>query len=187
MTEVASTSEVRRAGAIIGLVGGALILGGCFLPWVRTEGASVGEVVISGDVSGLDLSLGVLIAAAGGLAIILALVTMLTLRRGAYLLGAGLVIASIAAGIVAIVYLSDLNQAYTDFAITQARQAGQPTDGVDVSIQRLIELGTLHVEAGPGLWLTIAGAVFALIGGLLVLLGGSRQHLKRDTSSLLPV
>jgi hypothetical protein len=169
MRERRRTSTIR-VGAILGVVGGALIVSGVLAPWVRSQGLSVGAVEVPGDVRGIEVALGLLAVAVGAAAIILALVVLLTQRRAARLLGASLVIASLAAGLVVLVEVPDPAEAYIDFAIAQASDAGESTEGVDESLHQLIKSSALDVRLGWGLWLTAGGAALALVGGCLVLL-----------------
>jgi len=177
-------SRIRVVGAVLGLVGGALIVLGVLAPWVRSQGASVGAIAVPGDIRGVDLSLGLLAAVAGAVAVILALVVLLTLRRGARLLGTGLIIVSLAAGALVLVHVADPDQSFIDFAIAQANEAGESTEGVDESLHQLINSSTLEVELGWGFWLTAGGAVLALVGGCLVLLTGSRPVATRPAMRL---
>jgi hypothetical protein len=174
MRERRRTSTIRAVGAVLGLVGGALIVSGVLAPWVRSQGVSVGAVAVPGDVRGIEVTLGLLAITAGAAAIILALVVLLTQRRAARLLAASLIITSLAAGVVVLVEVSDPAEAYIDFAIAQASDASESTEGVDESLHRLIKGSALDVELGLGLWLTVGGAALALVGGCLVLLSGPR-------------
>jgi Tryptophan-associated transmembrane protein (Trp_oprn_chp) len=174
MRERGRASRLRVVGALLGLVGGALIVVGTLSPWIQSQGVSVGAAAVPGDVRGIDMSLGFLAAASGAVAVILALVVLLTLRRAARLLGAGLIIASLVTGAVVLVRAADSDQAYIDFAIAQANDVGEPTEGVDESLHELIQSSAFDMELGWGLWLTAGGAVLALVGGCLVLLTGAR-------------
>jgi len=174
MRERQRTRTIRVVGAILGLVGGVLIVSGVLAPWVRSHGVSVGAVAVPGDVRGIDVALGLLAVAAGAAAIILALVVLLTRGRSTRLLGASLIIASLAAGVVVLVEAPDPAEAYIDFAIAQANDAGESTEGVDESLYQLIKSSALDVDLGWGLWLTVGGAALALVGGCLMLLIGPR-------------
>jgi len=178
------TSRIRVMGAVLGLVGGVLIVLGVLAPWIRSQGVSVGAVAVPANVRGVDVSLGLLAAAAGAVTVTVALVVLLTPRRAARLLGAGLIVSSLAAGVVVLVHVADPDQAYIDFAIAQANDAGESTKGADESLHQLIKGSTLDVELGWGLWITAGGAVLALVGGCLVLLTGSRPVATRSARRL---
>ena len=98
MTEGDGRGRAGAWGAILGLVGGALIAGGTFLPWARSDGVSVESVVIPSDARGLEVSFGLVAIAAGILAAILALVTLFSPRRAARILGAALIFVALAGG-----------------------------------------------------------------------------------------
>lgn len=165
-------------GAILGLVGGALIAAGALLPWAWSDGVSVESVVIPSDARGLDVSFGLVAMAVGILGVILALVTLLSPRRAARLLAAALMIVALVAGAIVVINALDLGQTYTDFAIARAGDAGLPLEGVERSITQLMEIGSLSVDPGLGLWIAGGGAALVFVGGLLVLTARPRPIKK---------
>jgi hypothetical protein len=178
MAEGDGRGRAAAWGAILGLVGGTLIVGGALLPWAQSDGVSVGTVVIPSDARGLEVSFGLVAMAAGILAAILALVTLLSPRRAARILGAALILVALLAGAVVVIHALDLGQTYVDFAITTAGGAGLPVEGVEPSINQLMEIGSLTVDPGLGLWAAGAGVVLVFVGGLLVLTGSPRPTKK---------
>jgi hypothetical protein len=180
MAKRQSRRKAGLLGAILGLIGGVLIGVGIAAPWAQSEGISVGSVVIPGDVRGWESPFGLFALAAGISAIVLSLATFITPRRTYRLLGGGLVIAALVAGAVAIRTVVDLSQAYVDFAIARASDAGLHTSGVEPSIRELMELGRLDVDAGVGLWLAGAGVILILVGGSLMVISGPRADRDQD-------
>lgn len=165
-------------GAILGLVGGALVAGGVFLPWATSDGVSIGSVVIPSDASGWEVSFGFVAMAAGILAAILALVTLLSPRRAARVLGAALMVVALLAGAIVVINALDLGRTYADFAIATAGDAGLPLEGVEQSIVQLMETGSLTVDPGLGLWVAGSGVVLVFVGSLLVLTASPRPTKK---------
>ena len=165
-------------GAILGLVGGALIVGGALLPWAQSDGVSVGSVVIPSDARGLEVSFGFVAMAAGILAAVLALVTLFSPRRAARIMGAALILVALLAGAIVVIHALDLGQTYVDFAIATAGDSGLPLEGVELSIIQLMEIGSLTVDPGLGLWVAGAGVVLVFVGGLLVLTASPRPTKK---------
>lgn len=178
MAEVDGRGRAGAWGAILGLVGGALIVGGALLPWAQSDGVSVESVVIPSDAGGLDASFGLVVMAGGILAVILALVTLLSPRRAARVLGASLIVVALLTGAIVVINALDPGQTYVDFAIATAGDAGLPLEGVERSIVQLMEIGSLTVDPGLGLWVAGAGVVLVFVGGLLVLTASPRPIKK---------
>ena len=174
MTDRGDRGRARALGAILGFIGGALIVGGAVAPWAQSEGISVGPAAIPGDVRGWEVSFGLFAVAAGVSALILALIALLASRRKTRLLGSGLIVAALIAGTFVVLSFLDLDQTFVDFAIARAIDAGVQVDGVEASIRQLMELGSLNIEPGLGLWISGGGVVLALIGGSLLLVAGPR-------------
>ena len=187
MSEGDGRGRAAAWGAILSLVGGALITGGALLPWAQSDGVSVESVVIPSDVRGLDVSFGLVAMAAGVLAAILALVTLLSPRRAARILGAALVLVALLAGAIVVINALDLGQTYADFAIATAGDAGLPLEGVEQSIAQLMEIGSLTVDPGLGLWVAGAGVVLVFVGGLLVLTARPRRIKKAPDMGFDPI
>jgi hypothetical protein len=137
----------KKTAAIIGLIGGILVLVGLALPWVSASVTYMG-VATSMSVSGATALSGswapAIIVAVGGILALLGGLILLVGKGGpiAYLLPLGGILA-IAGGIWAFAQISDVAGFVTGLAGT----------GVAATI-----------EAGYGVYLGIVGAVLALIG-----------------------
>jgi hypothetical protein len=161
-------AKSRNLGILLGLVGGVLIIGGTLASWGQSQGISVGDVVIASGVVGWQTSLGLLATAAGVGVLILAVIALLTTRRTNRVLGICVILAAMITGAAVILCAIDLNQTYIDFALERASEAGLSMVNVERSIRQFLDSGTLTVDPGLGLWLSGAGAVLALVGGLLL-------------------
>jgi hypothetical protein len=130
----------------ITLVGAALIIVGVLLPWVTISFGGLSE-----NVSGLDTDDGKIALGIGAVVALFGLIMLVKPTRGV-LLGAGIValILGVAQAIFSVIDLSDISDA-----------AG----GVE----------GLEASAGIGLYLTLGGAVVALVGGLMGILAARRM------------
>jgi hypothetical protein len=126
----------------------------------------------------LEVSFGFVAMAAGIVAAILALVTLLSPRRAVRILGAALILVALLAGAIVVIHALDLGQTYVDFAIASAGDAGLPLEGVEQSITQLMEIGSLSVDPGLGLWAAGGGVGLVFVGGLLVLTARPRPIKK---------
>ena len=125
--------------------------------------------------------------AAGILAAVLALVTLLSPRRAARILGAALILVSLLAGTIVVIHALDVKQTYIDFAITTAGDAGLPLEGVEQSIIQLMEIGSLTVDPGLGLWASGAGVVSVFVAGLLVMTASPKPSTRADHMGFDPI
>ena len=150
------------------LVGGALAVVGTLLTWIHSQGVSVATVSVPGDVKGLDTSLGWLSLSAGGVAVVLSLTALLIWRRAGRVLGVLMVLAGLVAAAVVGLLLNDPDQAYIDFAVSRAQDAGIPTEGVDASLRQLMQVSGLTVDVELGAWVAAGGAALVVIGGGLM-------------------
>ena len=136
-TTTGRASTRRIAGTLV-LVGAAVTVLGVVLPWVEVDRLFVRE-----SVSGIDTNPGKLTLAAAIFAGLLTLVARTTSDPdGQRVLQALCVLPA-----VAIVFLATYNL----------------QDASDIPTNR----GAASVEVGPGLWLTLAGGLLVLSGGLV--------------------
>jgi tryptophan-associated transmembrane protein len=181
----AKPSRARAVGAVVALAGGALAVIATYLTWIHSQGVSVATVSVPGDVTGLDTSLGWLSLAAGGVAVALSLIALLIRRRAGRVLGVLTILAGLVVVVVAGLFLNDPDQAFIDFAVSRAQDAGIATEGVDASLRQLMEVSGLTVDVELGAWIAAGGAALVVIGGGLMTASRLRPDAAYETPALL--
>lgn len=129
-----------RPASIAVIVGGALIALASFLPWVTAQ-TIFGSISRSGIDGGGD---GVVTLIAGGLIVVLGLVTLRRPNRAANILIA------VAAAVAAVIFAIDLSDVQGRVSDLEADSEGLALGGV-----------------GIGLWLVALGAVIAFVGSIM--------------------
>jgi hypothetical protein len=170
---------------ILALVGGAAIVGGCFLAWIDVgAGISVGTTSVSGTPTGIELLLGQ-VALGAGIATLFFALLLLLFGRGRRLLGSLILIAGLVAAGAGGYVAASLEDRYADFVADQAAPAGQ-TDQVRASVSSLFEASSLHADPGIGLYLVIGGGVAALVAGLAGVFGRRKAKLQAEPAEAEP-
>ena len=155
-----SVSRTTPIGAILAIVGGALLAIGSFLSWATVSGA--GTEVSAKGVDGTD---GYVTLVAGLVALATGLAAMKAGRRA-------LAIVAIVAGIVGAglgVYdATTAKDSVLDAAADQvAAQVGATPAEVRDLLDAAIDAGQLGISISFGLYIVIAGGVLAIAGGAL--------------------
>lgn len=158
----ATTAARAPTGAILAIVGGALLLFGSFLPWAEFSGAGQSEVV-----SGVDMTDG-WVTVVTGLAVIAAGVAGAKAPQRPLSVAGG-----IAGGFGVGFGLFDA-LTLTDSALDSVAREAAGASGVSFQELRalldvLIDSGQIGISIGIGLYTVIAGGVFAVVGAGLQL------------------
>jgi hypothetical protein len=161
MAEVRPGRPVKRA--VLGVLGGAAVVGGVFLPWIVSDGFTIGTSTVSQEILGSELDYGTYALAAGGVAIVVALLLVAALRLRT-VWSVLLVLAGAVAVALAVLVVVDIQTQYVDVAIAEARVPADQEAGVRISLQALFD-GGVGVDPGLGLWLSLGGGVLALVAG----------------------
>ena len=177
MQSEASSRTSPSPAAIVGIVGGALLVIGSFLTWATAsvnldalaqalgvepgllQGVPTGSQSFS--VGGLDSGAdGTFTLIAGIVAVVVAIVLIVKadLRKP---MGAVLVLAGLIGGGVALYDLSKVNDVKQE--AIDAAGGGLAASGIDTGV--LDEV--FDVSAGIGIWVCIAGGIVAIIGGAM--------------------
>jgi hypothetical protein len=169
MLKIERPTQLRLFGFVLTVGGGALIAIGTLLTW-----ASVDYKGITSEELGVDLKPGIVCLAAGVIAILaipaLRVMHSIPLRRA-------ISIAVVAVGLVAIVLgvrevsIKDhlLFTGIRTFAEAIHQHSGLPAKDLATQIRAGLQKSG-SVDVGIGLWITIAGGVVALVGGVLDLM-----------------
>jgi hypothetical protein len=153
-------------GAVIAIVGGALLAVGSFLSWAEVSGGGV-----SVTAKGIDGSDGYLTLAAGTVVI---LVGLAGLRMGRRLLGVIAILAGLLGGGFGLYDALTAEDSVLDAAAEEiAPQFGVSADEVRAILDEAIDAGQLDISISIGLIIVIAGGAIAVIGGVLMLGRGS--------------
>jgi hypothetical protein len=153
-------------GAILAIVGGALLAIGSFLAWAEVAGGGT-----SVTERGIEGSHGAVTLAAGAAAL---LVGISMTRRAERMLAALVIVAGIVGCGIGLYNAFTTKDAVLDTAAEKlARDLGTSAEQARTALDTLIEAGEFSVSIGIGLYVVIAGGFVALVGGILSL-GGSR-------------
>jgi hypothetical protein len=175
---------VKRA--IVGALGGVGIIAGVFLPWLVSDGFTVGTVSVSKEVAGADVEFGGAAIAAGAVAVVSAVLLLIApqLRRVWAVL---LLVAGLAAVAVAVMTWRDMQTKYIDVALTEAGVPADERSAVRTSLESLFETG-VGVEPGAGLFLALAGGAVTAIAGVASVSDRSRKiagsHASAESRSM---
>jgi hypothetical protein len=149
-------------GAILAIVGGALLAIGSFLSWATVSGAGT-EV----SASGMDGSDGVVTLVAGILALVCGLLAM---RAGRRILAIVTILAGLAGAGLGIYDAVTAKDSVLDAAAEQvATQVGATVEEVRALLDDAIDAGQLSISISVGLYIVIGGGLLALVGGFLML------------------
>jgi hypothetical protein len=195
MTDPSSPTARSRAGTFLTLAGGLFAITGLFLRWgeasAKFRGGSVlgqeipsqitnglagrtGHISFAGTADWTGLLAGVASGAVVVIALLLLLVPDASERR---LLGALAALGGVAAALATTLAFAGLDQIARDEFLGQARHELEQIGGnlgvllgglLDRVLGEVIDLFEIKASAGPGLLLTLSGAVAAAIGGLLL-------------------
>jgi hypothetical protein len=169
------TATTTRAplGAILAIVGGALLAVGSFLTWAEVSGGGT-----SVTAKGVDGSDGYITLVAG----IVALGTGVAMMRRAKRLFAVLaVIAGLIGGGVGVYDAVTAKDSVLDTAAEEiAPTIGASVDEVRTLLDQAVDAGEIGISISFGLYIVIGGGVLALVGGLLSMRGG-REAASLDT------
>ncbi|MGZ5352762.1 MAG: Trp biosynthesis-associated membrane protein [Actinomycetota bacterium] len=154
-------------GPILAIVGGALLAVGSFLAWAKVEGGGV-----STSATGMDGSDGWITLASGLVAIACGLAAMRAGRRALAVLA---MVAGLVGGGLGLYDALTAEDSVLDAAAEEiAPEFGVSVDEVRVLLDQAIDAGELSITLSIGLYLVIGGGVLALVGGGLMLSGGSK-------------
>ena len=155
-------------GAILAIVGGALLAIGSFLAWaeVSGEGTSV-------TAKGIDGSDGYITLAAGAVAL---LVGIAMTRRTKRMLAVLVILAGIVGGGIGLYDALTAKDSVLDAAAEElAPTFGVSAEEVRAVLDQAIDAGQLSVSISVGLYVVIAGGLVALVGGILGLRGSAAE------------
>jgi hypothetical protein len=163
------------------LLGGAAAVGSALLPSVElsSNGISFAKGFVPGTAHGSSFAMGWLIAGSGLALLVTCVLTWLISASaripGAIALVVGLVL--IGAGSLA---LADLEQRFTDFAVSQTTSESFPEDQVREEMNQLFIQDAVDVKAGVGVWITLAAGTLAASTGLVAV---GRRKRSGDVAS----
>jgi hypothetical protein len=169
---------------VLAALGGAAVVASVFLPWIISDGVTVGTDVVSKEVLGSETEFSIAILASGAAAIVVAIVA-LALPHTQRIGGVLLVVAGGIAIAVAVMTVGEIRDVYKDFAITQADVPPEEQVGVRASLDALFESG-VGVRPGFGLYTALAGATLAALGGIMLAIGRRRDRPDRGVTSPMP-
>jgi hypothetical protein len=159
-------------GAIVVLVGAVVAIVGVFLPWVKA--AVSGTLAQSGldvsqSASGLKTNDGKLVLACAIILIIVGVVGLVTGTKR--WMGVVAIILGLIAGGSAVINIFTLKTQFIDEAmkLAPAGTSQEVLDRARVVIQQFIDQGAISIKAGVGLFLSAAGGVAVLLGGIMLL------------------
>lgn len=155
-------------GAILAIVGGALLLVGSFLPWAEVSGG--GQSVSAKGVDGSD---GYVTIAAGLIALVAGI---MLLRQSKRVLAILALIAGLIGGGLGLYDALTAKDNVLDAAAEElAPTFGGSAEQVRVLLDEAIDAGQLSISMSFGIFIVIAGGVFALVGGFLAMRGSAES------------
>ena len=158
-------TEARRGvpiGAVLAVVGGALLVIGSFLSWAEVSGGGV-----SVSAKGIDGSDGYITVVAGLVALAVGVAALRMPRRPLAVLA---IIAGLVGGGLGVYDAVTAEDSVLDAAAEEiAPQFGATAEEVRSLLDDAIASGQLDISISIGLYVVIAGGVLALIGGVLQL------------------
>jgi hypothetical protein len=178
-------SQTEHRGApiagIVAMVGGALLALGSFLPWAEVSGSGA-----SVTAKGLDGSDGYITLAAGLIAVVGGLVMLRPTRRAVAVVA---IFAGLLGGGLALYDALTAKDSVLDAAAEQlAPTFGVSTDQVRAALDQAVDSGQLGVSIGVGLYVTMAGGLSAIVGGVLGLrdMAGEPVAVTPDATTVPP-
>lgn len=156
-------------GAILAIIGGALLAVGSFLAWAEVSGGGT-----SVSAKGVDGSDGYITLAAGAVALLVG-IAMMT-RQARRMLAVLVILAGIVGGGIGLYDALTAKDSVLDAAAEElAPTFGASAEQVRVALDQAIDAGQLSVSISIGLYVVIAGGVVALIGGIFSLRGSAAE------------
>jgi hypothetical protein len=175
-----SATRGAPVGAVIAIVGGALLAVGSFLSWAEVSGGGV-----SVTAKGIDGSDGYLTLAAG---VVVILVGLAGLRMGRRMFGVIAILAGLLGGGFGLYDALTAEDSVLDAAAEEiAPQFGVSVDEVRAILDEAIDAGQLDISISIGLIIVIAGGAIAVIGGVLMLGRGSEAAAPSAAETPEPV
>ena len=166
-----------RIGIGLAVIGGAAVIGGCFLPWYSVRsGVTVGTRVFTGEPIGRDTMYGSVALIAGGLVVLTSLLAFIGRLRK--VLAAVIIAAALGAGATTIVAISDPKKGYIDFVAEKAASRKSSAREIQFSLESLFKVSNLRAETGEGAWAVVGGAGLAALGGIAVVVGRRRRFVE---------
>jgi hypothetical protein len=166
VTERRDARPVKRA--ILAVVSGGAVIGGMLLPWISSDGFTIGTYEAPKAVAGSEIELAPVVLGAGAAIVGIGLLALIVprLRRiwAGLLLPAGGVVV-----VIAVLTLRDVVDQYVDLSIAAAGVPPDEQQAVRTSLQALIDAG-VGIRGAIGLFVTLAGAVLAVLAGILILM-----------------
>jgi hypothetical protein len=172
---MAGSRRRSAATALLALIGGAVVVWGCFLAWLDVGGGvSVRDVSVTGAPKGAELLAGTVAIGAGIAVLVLGFLVLLLPRLRAplallVLVGGLLAVASAAYA------LNSPEHQYADFAVKKGASPGQEEE-VRASVINLFEGSFLQADPGVGLYVVVGGGAMAVLAGLVGLRRGRRTQ-----------
>ena len=155
-------------GAILAIVGGALLAVGSFLAWAEVSGGGT-----SVTAKGVDGSDGYITLAAGAVALLVGIAMTRQARR---MLAVLVILAGIVGGGIGLYDALTAKDSVLDAAAEElAPTFGASAEQVRLALDQAIDAGQLSVSISIGLYVVIAGGVVALIGGIVGLRGSAAE------------
>ena len=169
---MADRSERRFMGVTL-LVAGVVAIAGAFLTWVdlSSAGISFAEGSVSADPSGVGSTYG-WVAVGGGA--VLALAGLIRLQVRSRSLGFLAIVTAIVVGGVCGFVAATPQERFIDHAVDTAATEAFPADEVRREMETLYVQNAVQVSPGVGLYVSAAGAVLGLLGGIGLALDRSR-------------
>lgn len=163
MGDTVSTTRAPL-GAILAIVGGALLAVGSFLTWAEVSGGGT-----SVTAKGIDGSDGYITLVAG----IVALVAGLAMaRRTARLLAILALLGGLIGGAVGLYDALTAEDSVLDTAAEElAPTLGASVDEVRALLDQAVDAGEISISISIGLYVVIGGGILALVGGLASMRG----------------
>ncbi len=178
--EQSTGSRGMPIGAVLAIVGGALLAVGSFLEWAKVSGGGVDSVTAKG-VDGSDgyvtLIAGVVAIAAG----------VISLRAGKRALAVLAILAGLIGGGLGVYDALTAKDSVLDSAAEEiAPSFGATPEEVRGLLDDAVDAGQLDITLGIGLYIVIGGGVLALIGGALLLGRGGAPEPMPVASAGMP-
>jgi hypothetical protein len=152
-------------GAILAIVGGALLAVGSFLSWAEVSGGGT-----SVSAKGVDGSDGYITLVAGIIAIGVGIAMTRRSKRAFAILA---ILAGLIGGGVGVYDALTAKDSVLDAAAEEiAPTIGASAEEVRTLLDDAIDAGELSISISIGLYIVIAGGILALVGGVLSMRGG---------------
>lgn len=169
---MADTAGTTRApiGAILAIVGGALLAVGSFLAWATVSGG--GQSVTAKGVDGSD---GYVTLVAGVIALGVGVVMTKRSKRALAVLA---ILAGLIGGGVGLYDAMTAKDSVLDAAAEEfAPTLGASVDEVRTLLDQAVDSGELSISISIGLYIVIGGGILALVGGFLSMRGGEEADV----------